>query len=791
MKLFLKLASATIALLLLIIIIAIAIINPNDYKQQIQDQVKSHINRDLLISGDLGWSLYPVLGFKSGEVTLYNSPEFSQKTLLKVQETAISINLLPLFKGKIEVGQVILNGVEFNLITNKNGLSNLDNLQPKQVTTAVKPQTSTTDKSTTEKDQNKNAKKINLSDFVLSGISINNATFNIVDHQTNSTQNVTIKSMQLGHFAFDEISHFSLISHIKNNQIEAEIALQSDILIDAALTQLSLSNLNIDTEVKSQALLGSTLNSKLSTALTYAIKTQQLKIKAIKINNTLTGSELAGDIDINASNISLSENSNLQLDNLLIHSTLSGTLLDNHQLETSLQSVLQVNLQKQSATVSQFELENKLSGDSLSGHLNLSLQQISVSDFKNILLNKLNMVGQFVGATLPNGKINTHITADLAYALDAQKLTVSKMKSTLNDLSLKGDLSFVQQAIPKIRYNLKANVWDLNPYLSQKKSADNQAIAETKANSTAVTEKEPDLSILKRLDIEGNLTIDGLIYEDIKIGNITNHLTVKKGKAYLTPLTANLYNGSIYVNAWLDEANGKNKFKADTKIKNIKLMPLLKDAVKIDMLSGTANINLLANGQGLTATKIQREVNATGDFSILDGELYGINIPQEIRSLKATLTGKAAPTQANVKKTDFASLMGKFSVQKGILDNQNLIMLSPIMRLDGSGTVNTINQAINYKLGVTPLSHSDQKTEYLDLHGFTIPLLIQGTFTDPSFKLDTEGALKEQIKLNKEKLKAKVKDELKRQQEKLTGKSKEELKEKAKKLENKFKNLFQ
>ena len=198
----------------------------------------------------------------------------------------------------------------------------------------------------------------------------------------------------------------------------------------------------------------------------------------------------------------------------------------------------------------------------------------------------------------------------------------------------------------------------------------------------------------------------------------------------------------------------------------------------------------MANGEGLTATKIQQTVQAKGDFKILGGELYGINVPQEIRVLKAKIKGQPLPTDASIKKTDFASLIGKFSVQKGILDNHNLIMLSPIMRLDGMGTVDTLEQSINYKLGVTPLSSSDEKTNYLDLNGITIPLLIQGTFTNPTFKLDTDGVLKEQFKANKEKLKAKAKSELKRQQEKLKGKSSEELKKEAKKLEDKFKNFF-
>jgi len=86
MKLFLKIAAGLLVLILLAVIIVVTVVDPNDYKPQIQEQVKKSINRDLVITGDLGWSFYPLLGFQSGQVTLYNSPEFKEKILLNVKK---------------------------------------------------------------------------------------------------------------------------------------------------------------------------------------------------------------------------------------------------------------------------------------------------------------------------------------------------------------------------------------------------------------------------------------------------------------------------------------------------------------------------------------------------------------------------------------------------------------------------------------------------------------------------------------------------------------------------------
>jgi AsmA protein len=778
MKLFLKLAAALIVLLILTVVIVINVVDPNDYKQQIQEQVKTNINRDLVITGDLDWSLYPLLGLKSGQVTLYNNPEFEEKTFLDVQNASISINVLPLISGQIEVGEIILDGVNFNLITNKDGSSNLDNLQAEGTEVVVEA----AKEETPAAEEEQSTEAVDLSQFVLSGITLTNAELQIIDHQTNENQKIAIKSMVLSEFAFDKKSHFSLTSSFKNEQVDADIALEADIFIDSTLNNIELTGLTIESKVLSDALADSTLSTTFTSGLTYKVDTKQLDVKAITINNKFTGSYLDGDIYINSSDIHVTNHNELELGKLTLTSSLTGSALSNNTLNTNLQTNLAADIQKQTAKIDQFELKNTIEGKDLQGNVNLSFKEMNVSDFEKILIKQFKLVSELNVPAVSKDKINSTIESEISYDLAKQKLSIDSLQSTVNDIELGGQLSFIQQTVPVIRYSLKGNIWDLNPYLT--KTTDQNDDAATTEKGEQAAETEPDLSILKELDIKGDLTIAGLLYEDIRIGKITNNLTVKNGKATISPLNAQLYNGSLNIDAWVDEKGGANQYKATTSIKNVVLIDLLKDAAKVDLLSGTANFNLVADGKGLTSTKIQQGVNAKGDFKILDGELYGINLSQEIRVLKAKIQGKTLAPDKLVKKTDFASLIGEFTVQDGIADNQKLLMSSPVMRLDGAGTANTITEALNYKLGVTPLSKAGEETDFLDLDGVTIPLLIKGTFTKPSFNLDTEAALKEKIEAGKKALQEKAKDAI------LGNKSSDELKEEAKDLKDKLKSLF-
>lgn len=791
MKLFLKLASITFALLFVSVVLAIAIIDPNDYKQEIQEQVKNKLNRDLLIAGDIGWSFYPVLGFASGEVILKNSPEFEETTLVTIKEAAVSINILPLITGKLEIGEVILDGAEFNLITNKDGLSNLDNLHPVDAvnpTETVKNTTPTEDK--VEEKTSESSSNTYLSQLALSGITITNAQFQISDHQKGEYQQIAIQRLILDEFAFDQQSHFSLTTLIKNQQVEAEISIDTDLLIDSDLNQLTLSDLIIESKVLSQALPDTTINTSFKTGLIYQIKNKQLNIKTIALNTLFSGDFLTGELDLKINDMLVLDDNDLSIEAFTLTGNLNGTSLENNQLNTSLKTNLTANVKNQTARIGQFELNNTLNGEALEGELNLSFKELNVTDFANIVIQKFKLDAELDAPAIHKNKINTKIETDISYDLNAQQLNITSLQSKLNQLHLDGELSFKQQAIPVIRYTLKGNVWDLNPYLPEKtetSETEQEAVTPVVAQTEETTEQvEPDLSILKQLDIRGDFSLDGLLYEDIKVGKITNKLIVKDGQASIKPLTINLYDGSLYLDAWVNEGNGKNKYQATTKIKDLTLLPLLKDAAKLEILSGKANFDLVANGQGLTATKIQQGVNAKGSFKILDGEVYGINLSEKVRVFKAKLKGQTLPEDKRVKKTDFASLSGDFTVAKGIVNNQKLLMLSPVIRLDGTGTANTIKQTLDYKLGITPLSKTTEETSYADLGGISIPLLISGPFADPSIKLDTESALKAELEAKKQALKDKAAAELKRQQEKLKEKSADEIKDKLKDQLKKF-----
>lgn len=132
MKSILKIFLITLAALVLLVLASIAVvtlvIDPNDYKAQIIDTVEAQTGRELSIPGDIRWSFFPWLGVELGETRLGNAPGFEPDTFAAVEQVEMRVRLWPLLFAELEVGQIILGGLDVTLQRNAAGVSNWDDL---------------------------------------------------------------------------------------------------------------------------------------------------------------------------------------------------------------------------------------------------------------------------------------------------------------------------------------------------------------------------------------------------------------------------------------------------------------------------------------------------------------------------------------------------------------------------------------------------------------------------------------------------------------------------------------
>jgi AsmA protein len=114
-----------VALLMLATIAVSLLIDPNDYRDRIAEEVRRETGRELTIEGDLELSVFPRFGIDIGRTTLGNASGFGDDPFLSFEEARLSVEVMPLIRGQgLKVGAIVLDSFELNLAVAEDGRNN-------------------------------------------------------------------------------------------------------------------------------------------------------------------------------------------------------------------------------------------------------------------------------------------------------------------------------------------------------------------------------------------------------------------------------------------------------------------------------------------------------------------------------------------------------------------------------------------------------------------------------------------------------------------------------------------
>lgn len=129
---FLKWALLAAVILVLLLVgavgLVVATLDPNDYKDEISEQVQELTGRKLTLDGDIQWSVFPWLGLNLGEASLSNAEGFGDTPFASLSEVNVQVALTPLLKKQVVARNIVLRGVSLNLQKKKNGTDNWSDL---------------------------------------------------------------------------------------------------------------------------------------------------------------------------------------------------------------------------------------------------------------------------------------------------------------------------------------------------------------------------------------------------------------------------------------------------------------------------------------------------------------------------------------------------------------------------------------------------------------------------------------------------------------------------------------
>ncbi|WP_068438059.1 AsmA family protein [Magnetospirillum sp. XM-1] len=331
------------------------------------------------------------------------------------------------------------------------------------------------------------------------------------------------------------------------------------------------------------------------------------------------------------------------------------------------------------------------------------------------------------------------------------QIAFTQANIAIDAIKAKGDVTVnTSGSRPNIKGRLDVDMLDVNPYLppegAPSKGGDGKAAAggggaqPAKAQPQGWSDDPIDASGLKAADLDFSLTCAGILVKKIKVGKSALRLVIKDGKlaADLTELA--LYQGAGKGRVALDGSMPGVGLDASFQLKGLQAEPFLTDAADTDRLSGTGNFDVAVTGQGKTQRQIVSSLNGKGALTFLNGAIKGINLAAMARNVATAFTGGANSTE----KTDFAELGGTFTIVKGILTNNDLALKSPLLRVEGKGTVDLPQRSVNYRIDPKVVASLEGQGGG-NAAGIVVPILVSGPWDNLSYRPDLEALLKQNV----------------------------------------------
>ncbi|MGV2845850.1 AsmA family protein [Aeromonas hydrophila] len=672
----------------------VSLIDPNQFKPQLVEQVRKSTGRELVIQGDIGWRFWPSLGLSLEQVALRNPAGFAEPDLVRFARGEASVGLLPLLSHKLEIGKVTLSGAHLFIQTKADGSSNLRDLlkasaEPKGEATTSEPAATTPPPAS-----DKQPWQISLQ-----GVELQQASALLQDDRNGTVSRLEQLDLNLGQLAVDQWVPVTLAA--KGAQGELAFDLKGS-------TQLKLASDASRSELKDVALAGS-LSEPTQRLDAFSLKADRLALgQWSSLTLSLQGAQGAAD-----------------------KPTLAGTL------EGTLKARLDEN--RQLLEISDAVLAAKLSGDAL-----------------------------------PRPQMQVKLAGFARAELGKQAVTLSNLVMGVDEALLSGNGSVQLGAVPKVGFDLKGEKLDLDGWLGQPAKAAPVAAtsgAGAPAQTTvpaaqALSTAEPDLTVLKTVDLAGRLQLGSLRLKGLDLSAVDLQLALAGGQLTLKQLSAGVAGGQVTASGVLDARQQPARYQVHKRVQGVDVRPLLQTLAQTDLLEGKGDLEVEAQGSGLSEQALRSRMQGKVNLRLSDGALHGINLAQMIREARATLTGKGAEQVKEVRKTDFSALTASFRIADGVARSDDIQLFAPALRVKGQGQIALVPETLDFLFltSVVESSKGQGGKTVDELKDITIPVRIGGHWQAPSYRLDVKELLS-----NNKLLEEKARKEAERGLKKLLG----------------------
>jgi len=346
------------------------------------------------------------------------------------------------------------------------------------------------------------------------------------------------------------------------------------------------------------------------------------------------------------------------------------------------------------------------------------------------------------GVMVPNGAFDVQLLSQIAIDLKQESVVLESLKIAFDATTIDGFLRIKQFSKPALAFNLAINEIDVDRYTAADK-AQTKVVASPAAAVAATTTLIP-VKTIRDLNLNGDVSIGKLQASGVTLGDITLNIQAKDGVLRTKQAIKQLYDGQYSGQLTLNAKSRTPKIALNEKVTNVQIGRLLKD-FKPDQpakLTGAINLAAKLNTRGNIVPQFKSNLAGNLSFSVNNGAIQGVNFQQMI-DMGKMFNGKTMKDKYAKEQTIFSAIKGTGTVRRGVITNPDFLMKSAQLVVNGSGTVNLVNEALNYKVKATATNKATKDRP--------VGIKVAGTMSEPTYNVDVLSMINEteKKKMNK------------------------------------------
>jgi uncharacterized protein involved in outer membrane biogenesis len=233
----------------------------------------------------------------------------------------------------------------------------------------------------------------------------------------------------------------------------------------------------------------------------------------------------------------------------------------------------------------------------------------------------------------------------------------------------------------------------------------------------------------------GKISAERVLWAPYTAGNASAEIHIYGDRMVLMPATVFLYGGTLQLSARTDARQEPERFSANLQLRTLDVGRMLAAAPggMKNKMTGFADFDMQLMGS--TGGDWQKALTGTGNFSIRDGKLPGVNLAGALGALAKV---------AGVNETTYKRISGDLNIADGRLNTKLTSMDSSAGKVDLSGNVGLSDQKMSFEGKATlSIGGSAVPGQIISgilgaatnnaVSGLTVPFTIGGTLSNPTF----------------------------------------------------------